>query len=134
MWTQSDPKRKVIIMTILAMANFQERYCMWKGKKGHTQPGQFITSLEAIQLDCGKCVTVRNVRSTLSVLERKYEFLTNESTKEGRLITIENWEKYQGNDIDIDKVYDKWVTNDRQTGDKQVTTKEERKKEAGKRS
>ena len=47
---------------------------------------------------------------------------TNSSTKTGRLITILNWEKYQGRDYVSDKGNDKEPTKSRQRPDKEPTT------------
>lgn len=91
-----------------------------------------ITSLDSIVEatgDKGKRVSIRNVRTALKLFEDKYGFLTNESTKQGRLITIVNWVLYQGSDSTADKGNDKEVTKDRQTTDKEVTPIEEGKKE-----
>lgn len=48
--------------------------------------------------ECGEGVTIQNVRTALERFE-KLGFLTSISTKTGRLITIVNWEKYQGRDF-----------------------------------
>ena len=82
------------------MANHAEKDWEWQGERYTCQPGQFITSLESISKKCGKDVTISKVRTALEKFE-KYEFLTNQSTKRNRLITIVNWEKYQANEKEI---------------------------------
>jgi DNA replication protein DnaD len=66
----------------------------WKGETITCQPGQFVTSLESLKEVCGKDVSIQNIRTALLKLE-KWQFLTSESTKTGRLISIINWESYQ---------------------------------------
>jgi DNA replication protein DnaD len=94
-WQNSTPEQKTILITLLAMANFREKKWEWQGKPFECQPGQFITSLDSIAKESGKGVAIKNVRTALERFE-KLEFLANESTKTGRLITILNWELYQG--------------------------------------
>ena len=125
-WLNSTPEQKTILITILAMANFKPNKWEWQGKQFILQEGQFITSLDSLAKECGSGVTIRNIRTALKRFE-KCGFLTNESTKTGRLITIENWETYQGNSVESDKVTDKDLTKSRQRPDKDLTTKEEGK-------
>lgn len=47
--------------------------------------------------------------------QQKLEFLTNESTKTGRLITILNWELYQQDYKKANKDSNKDLTNNQQT-------------------
>lgn len=76
------------------MVNHEEAEWEWQGNKFKVRPGQKITSLDSIVKEAGKGITIQNVRSALVKFE-KYGFLTNQSTKTGRLITIENWGLYQ---------------------------------------
>ena len=76
------------------MVNHNENEWEWKGQKFMIQPGQTVTSLDAIKTLCGKSISTQNVRGALARFE-KLNFLTNESTKQGRLITIVNWRDYQ---------------------------------------
>lgn len=120
-WTLSTPEQKVILITLLLMANHEAKDWEWKGRRFICKPGQVITSLEAIAKEAGKGVSIRNVRTALERFQN-FRFLTNESTKQSRLITICNWESYQKIEEQADKQTDKRLTNDRQTGDKRVTT------------
>ena len=123
-WKQSTPEQKVVLMTLLAMAWFNPNEWEWKGQKFKTEPGQFITSLDSIVLDCGKGISTKNVRTALKRFEN-LGFLANESTKTGRLITIANWDLYQEHTEEVAKQSAKgW-----QRGGKEVASKEERKKE-----
>jgi hypothetical protein len=119
-WQNSTPEQKVILITLLGMANHQGREWEWNGKQFKAAPGQFVTSLDSICEKCGKGISVQNVRSALGKF-KKYDFLTDESTKTGRLITIVNWGLYQGFDDETNKATNNEVTKDQQRGNKEVT-------------
>lgn len=76
------------------MANHSSRTWEWNGEKFTVGPGQMVTSLESIALKSGKGVTTKMVRSALKRFE-KLGFLTDQSSKRGRLITIVSWRLYQ---------------------------------------
>lgn len=124
-WLQSTPEQKVILITLLGMANHSGREWEWKGKQFKAEPGMLVTSLESITSRCGKGISVQNVRSALTKF-KKYEFLTEEVTKTGRLITILNWGIYQGADNSINKDTNNQVTNDQQSTNKEVTNSQQR--------
>lgn len=125
-WTCSTPVQKVILITLLMMANHEGREWEFKGKRIKLQPGQFITSLPAIAKLAGDGVSIRNIRTALKRFE-EYEFLTDESTANGRLITICNWGCYQRGVEESDRLTDRQVTDDRQTGDRRVTANKNNK-------
>lgn len=118
-WLQSKPEQKVVLLTLLLLANHESKEWLWCGEKFVAEEGQFITSLESLSQKSG--VSTRSVRTALDNFE-KLEFLTNKSTKTGRLITIVNWSLYQGGDDDTDKDIDKAPTKHRQSTDKAPTT------------
>lgn len=120
-WINSTPEQKTILITLLLMANHEPNQWEWKGKKYTVKSGEFITSLEKIVAKCGKGITTQNVRSALKRFE-KLQFLTNESTKQNRLIKIENWSLYQDEENQTNKATNKEVTNDQQRPNKEVTT------------
>lgn len=120
-WINSTPEQKTILVTLLLMANHEPNQWEWKGKKYTVKSGEFITSLEKIVAKCGKGITTQNVRSALKRFE-KLQFLTNESTKQSRLIKIENWGLYQDEENQPNKATNKEVTNDQQRPNKEVTT------------
>ena len=120
-WQLSSPEQKVVLITILLLANHEENKWEWKGEQFTCMPGQLITSLNSLVRECGDGVSIRNVRTALERFE-KLGFLTNASTKTGRLITIVNWEKYQSRDLVRDKGDDKEPTKSRQTPHKEPTT------------
>lgn len=90
-WLQSTPEQKVILITLLTMANHKEKQWEWNGKKFDIMQGQFVTSLDQLAKKCGIGIRIQHVRTALVRFE-KLEFLTNQSTKTGRLITIVNWQ------------------------------------------
>jgi len=121
-WTDSTPEQKVILVTLLGMANFSDREWEWQGKSFKAQKGQFVTSLNSIVKNAGKGITVMKVRTSLDRFE-KYGFLTSETTNKNRLITIANWELYQSDNKNITSK----LTGTQQAVNKQLTTKEEGK-------
>ncbi|MCM3745126.1 hypothetical protein M3193_13380 [Sporosarcina luteola] len=129
-WTEATSEQKVVLMTLLMMANYEEKQWEWGGKVYVLQPGQFVTSLPMLVQRCGKGVTVQKIRTALKRFEA-YGFLTDESTNQNRLITIVNWGSYQGNDCKLTG----GLTGNQQTGNRQLTaTKKERTKNIRKRA
>lgn len=122
-WKDSKPEQKVVLITLLGMANHKPSQWHWKGKKFETKAGQFVTSLNSIAKKAG--VSIQNVRTSLVKFE-KYEFLTNESTKTGRLITVINWEQYQVHENELTKepTKNQQRTNKELTPNKNVRSKE----------
>lgn len=117
LWINCTPVQKVVMVTLLLMANHKERKWIWQGKKFSAKPGQMVTSLESIKGKSGKGVSIRAVRTSLTKFE-SVGFLTSESTNSGRLVTIANWAKYQ----EGIKEATNELTGNRQATDKQVTT------------
>lgn len=126
-WKQSTPEQKTILITLLMMVNYTASEWEWEGKIFTCEPGQIVTSLESIAQKSGKGISIQNVRTALKRFE-KLGFLTDESTKSGRLITVENWGKYQGVDVEPNKEPNKDLTKSQQTSNKYLTPKEESKK------
>jgi hypothetical protein len=122
-WRFSTPEQKVILITLLMMANHEPKEWEWKGKKFMCNPGQMITSLRSIKKIAGKGISIKNIRTCLQRFQ-KYEFLAYKSAKTGRLVTIINWESYQSNK-------NRWQGN-RQTGGKQVATNKNDKNDKNK--
>jgi len=110
------------------LANHDQSEWEWMGTKFKVNSGQFITSLESIKSYCGKGVTIQNIRSALARFE-KLEFLTNKSTKTGRIITICNWDSYQITKEEHNIEANKEVTKTQQRGNKEVTSNKNDKKE-----
>ncbi len=124
-WEASTAVQKVILITLLTMANHKEKEWEFNGKKYKAEPGQFVTSLESIRKKSGKDVSIKNVRTALLRFE-KYDFLASQSTNRNRLITIVNWEFYQQKD---DEVASEPASNRQATGKQPATNKNVRTKE-----
>lgn len=120
-WFESTAEQKVILITLLLMANHAEKEWEWQGQKYVAKPGQFVTSLSKIAEVCGEGISFQNVRTALKRFE-KYGFLTNESTNKNRLITINNWAFYQNNPNDTNRQPNKQLTSNQQAANKQLTT------------
>ncbi|MEQ7215586.1 hypothetical protein ABQD61_06840 [Enterococcus asini] len=120
-WHESTPEQKVILITLMLMANHKEKQWEWQGRPYKAKPGQFVTSINSIVERCGKGVSAQNVRTALKRFE-KYEFLTNQSTKQNRLITIVNWGFYQDMEQPTNKATNSQLTDDQQTANRQLTT------------
>lgn len=119
-WLESSPEQKVILITLLSMANHEEKEWEWQGVPYKAKPGQFVTSLPSIAKKCGKGVSLQNVRTALKRFE-KYDFLTDESTKQNRLITIVNWGFYQSDKKEGNSQINSQLTDDQQTPNSQLT-------------
>jgi hypothetical protein len=102
------------------MANHKPAQWEWMGEKFEVKEGQFITSIDSIKNHAGKKITTQNIRSALAKFE-KYGFLTNKSTKTGRLISIVNWHIYQCCNDEANKDNNKEVTKNQQRGNKELT-------------
>lgn len=113
-WESSTPEQKVILVTLLAMANHAEKEWEFGGEKYKAMPGQFVTSLPSIAKKSGNGISIQNVRTALLRFER-YDFLTCKSTNKNRLITIVNWEFYQQKEDNL---------TGKSTGDQQATNRQ----------
>ena len=120
-WFESTPEQKVILITLLLMANHDGRQWEWQGKQYYAGPGQFVTSLSKIAEKAGPGISMQNVRTALKRFE-KFIFLTNQSTKVNRLITIVNWGIYQDNPNEPNKDDNSQLTKSQQSTNKELTT------------
>lgn len=115
-WYQDVVTRSIFLHCILK-ANWKEK--TWKGQK--IKRGQFVTSLASLAKETG--FTIRQTRTALDHLQLTGE-VTNLSTPQYRIITVNNYDKYQS--------ATKQPTNNRQANDKasgkRPTTTKERKK------
>ena len=119
-WQCGTNEQKIILVTLLLMANHAEAKWQWNGRPYHCRPGQMITSLNSIREKCGKRISIYNVRTALKRFE-KFGFLTNHSTNQSRLITICNWERYQSIAESTDNQVHSRHTSDPQTMHRQPT-------------
>ena len=119
-WMQSTPEQKVVLITVLMLANHKSNEWEFAGEKFRCMPGQFVTSLNSLTDACGKGVSIQNVRTALNRFE-KLGFLTNQSTKTGRLITVVNWGIYQDSIEESNKGINKESTKRSQSSNKDLT-------------
>ncbi len=70
----------------------------------------------------------RNIRTALKRFE-SYGFLTSETTNHGTMISIVNWDKYQGYDEGANKHFNKALTNTSQTPNKPIKEEDKEDKE-----
>ena len=121
MFKTLNSKQKTIFLTVLLLANHQENEWEWEGKVYKCGAGEFITSLASLAKFCGNDIKVQSVRTALLKLE-KWHFLTNKSTKTGRLISIVNWDKYQHEEEGTNNQPNKELTKHQQRANKELTT------------
>jgi len=91
-WKCSTAEQRSVLITILLLANHKPQQWIWKKKKFTCKPGQFVTSLKSLSVHSG--ASIKTVRGAIEKLEN-VEFIKNEATKSGRIITVCNWDRYQ---------------------------------------
>jgi DNA replication protein DnaD len=120
-WACSTIEQRVILITILLLANHADKQWEWKGKKFICKPGQFITSSTNLAKTAG--VSRQNIRTSLKRFQ-DYDFLTYESTKTGTLVTIVNWDLYQSKTNELTNE----LTSSQPTPNQRLTTNKNDKK------
>jgi len=128
MYKALNCKQRDVMMQCLLLANHAENEWQWGTEIYKCRAGQFITSIEKLTERCASDVKPQSVRTALLKLE-KWGFLTNKSTKTGRLITVCNWEIYQRIIIDANKDKYKESTKYQQVFNKALTTNKNEKNE-----
>lgn len=108
----SDTNTKVVFLHCLLRANWKNT--TWNGVE--IKRGQFITSLQ--ELATSTNLTIRQARTALEHLETTGE-VTSQSTNKYRIITVNNYDKYQGADKQTDSQTTKKRQAKRQANDKQ---------------
>ena len=109
-----DVSTKVLFLHCILRASWKENE--WHGRK--IQRGQFVTSLSSLAKETG--LTIQQTRTALSRLESTGE-LTNLSTPNFRIITVNNYALYQ----EITKrSTSKQQTNNKQINNRSTTVEE----------
>lgn len=116
-----NSKQRDVMIQLLIMANHKTNEWEWNGEIFKALPGEFVTSIQNIKEYCASDVSIQSVRTALLKLE-KWGFLTNKSTKEGRLITICNYSNYQNTDNESNNQTNKELTKHQQSTNKALTT------------
>ena len=106
-----DSKIVHLFLHCLMSANHKPK--QWRGRQ--IEAGQFITSQSHLSQDTG--LSVRQVRTILDKLKLTGE-LTVQITNKFSIISITNWDKFQG----VDRQDVSQVTTKRQSNDTQLTT------------
>ncbi len=108
LWKDCNAAQKVVMITVLLMANHKPNRWMFNGEEYEVKAGEFITSLNSLVKETG--CSKQQVRTALSKLE-KYTFIRTKKTYKNTLITIVNWPKYQGVENFVNKNVDNlWKT------------------------
>jgi DNA replication protein DnaD len=126
LWQCGTNEQKIILITLLLMANHAEKKWQWQGKPYICRPGQMITSLQSIQEKCGKKISIQKIRTALERL-KNMGFLNKQTSKHNTLITICNWELYQNRDSSDNTVNNNHITNPSQTDNYPITTNKNEK-------
>ena len=112
---RKDIKTFSVWLRLLTMANYTPK--PWNGII--IERGQCVTSYESLAINCG--ITMQNIRTTLTKLERR-GYITRKSTNRYTVITICNYDTYQG-------ARESEQQGEQQTTNNQVTTTNNIKKE-----
>lgn len=118
-WANSTAKQQCILIHLLLMATWREKKWDVLGKEFTLQPGQFYTSRSKILEHLPEDVSERELRTALDRFEN-LSFLTKQSTNHGTLVTIVNWDKYQGNNSQLDQGCDQRATSERPANDQPI--------------
>ena len=108
----TDYKTCHLFRHCILRANIENK--QWKGQL--IKKGSFVTSLENLSKETG--LSVQNIRTSLKKLTSE---LTIKTTNRNTIISIKNYENYQGLTSNL--------TNNQQTTNKQLTTTKEYKNE-----
>jgi len=106
----------------LLRANHKAKEIMWNGKTFTVQPGQFITGRRKFSLGTG--ISESRVHRILKYLENEQQ-IEQQTTNTSRLITILNWEKYQG----YEQPNEQQVNSGRTASEQRVNTNKNDKNE-----
>jgi len=97
-WETSSPEQKVIIITLLLMANFQDKKWFDGTEEIIVKRGQLVTSLSGLQKKCGKGITVKHIRNSLVRLSLTNFLVCDQAklrAKKYHLVTLVNYDFYQ---------------------------------------
>lgn len=123
-WKCSTPEQCKLLIIILLLANHEPSQWYFNGDKYICKAGEFITSLPSLARTSG--LTIQQVRTALKKFE-KLGFLTDKSTKKNRLISIVNWELYQGYDESANRQNNSQLTVSQQSINSQITPNKKNK-------
>ncbi len=116
LWQCGTNEQKVILVTLLLMANHAETQWQYNGKPYTCKPGQMITSLRSIQQKCGGHISLQKIRTALQRFEQM-GFLNKQTNTHNTLISICNWDVYQSSERPVNTP----ITQRSQTNNKRLT-------------
>lgn len=122
-----DADHLAIWIWLLMNAKFAPCDDSFGGKRITLQPGQFITGRKKISETLG--VSESKVQRVLKCYESEH-MIGQQTNRQGRLITILSWDKYQANEQSSEQQ----VNNKRTTSEQQVNTIKRKKEEKNKRN
>lgn len=122
-WKGTTTQDKILLITCLLMANYQDNKWFNGQKETTISRGTFITSLKGLAQKSK--LSFQSIRTSLSHLE-KVGFLTSTSTNKYRYITIMNYNSYQNKDAFNNKQSNKQLTSSQQAPNKHLTTTNKR--------
>lgn len=96
-------------VNLLLLAAHQEHRFIWNGKEEVVLEGQIYTGRKSLSEQTG--IAESTIEDILKFLEKQHQ-IRQQKTSKFRLITIENWKKYQTSDISSDN---KATTEQQQT-------------------
>lgn len=122
----NNPNWMSLWLHLLMLATHKPIRMVFAGKVIDLKPGQFITSRQSLSLQTGILrSTLERILGTM-ISEQQIEQQTSNAS---RLITILNWDKYQ----QTEQRSEQQVSNDRATGEQQVSTNKNVKKDKNER-
>lgn len=113
-----DPEHLYLWMYLLTEACWKEHETLLGGKKLVLQPGQLIFGRKKASLETG--ISESKIRRILDLFKSDHQ-IEQQSTNQGSVITIVNWDLYQRSD----QRKSQRATNERPASDQQPTTTEE---------
>lgn len=115
----TEPHLLQVFIYCLLRANHATRKILMGGKELILQPGQFVTGRN-------EASSVLKLKGKMwdrkTILLEKLGILTRKVTNQFTIITIVNWNSYQGTNNNDDQVYDQRKTSEGPTDDQQMTT------------
>lgn len=117
-----DPDYLAVWVHLLLTACHKETSFIWNGKKKTLKPGQLLTGRKALSKATG--VQQSKIYRALSYLESEQQ-IEQLKTNKYTIISILNWDKYQHEE----QKREQQVSNKRATGEQQMSTYKNDKKE-----
>ncbi|WP_455652118.1 hypothetical protein [Phascolarctobacterium sp.] len=91
-WEEATPEQKVILLTLLSLAVYEPKVWDAYGRKITLQPGQFVKTLPKLQQECGRGITLSQIKTALHLFAVA-GWVTSEpvsrSPKSGKLFTVD---------------------------------------------